>query len=148
MNGCKQTLNHAFLAASLLLLMLLGCIERTISINTEPEGATVVLNDQEVGKSPVRVPFTWYGDYDIVLRKPGHKTLQTSRRVVRPWYQYPIIDFFAECMVPFTIHDDHVINTFVLQPFEPPTKEELLGRAAQMRSDALDEPVGQAQPEG
>lgn len=115
------------------LLLTAGCIERTVTINTEPPGATVVLNDQEVGKSPVRIPFTWYGDYDIVLRKPGHKTLHTHHRIDTPWYQLPLIDIVAECMVPFTIHDDRVLATYVLEPSAAPEKQALLERAEEMR---------------
>jgi hypothetical protein len=46
---------------------LLGCVERTISITSEPEGALVYLNDEEVGRTPVSVPFTFYGVYDVRL---------------------------------------------------------------------------------
>jgi len=113
-----------------------SCVQRTLTINTEPQGATVVLNDQEVGRSPVRVPFTWYGDYDIMLRKEGQKTLQTHHRVKAPWYQLPVIDIFAECLVPFTIHDDRVLETYVLDPYEAPNKDDLLQRADQMKADA------------
>ncbi|MFQ5411848.1 MAG: PEGA domain-containing protein [Phycisphaerae bacterium] len=112
-----------------------------MSINTEPEGASVFLNDQEVGKSPVRVPFTWYGDYDIVIRKPGHKTIRTNHRIRTPWYQLPLIDIVAECLVPFTIHDDRVLETFVLEAFEAPEKQALLGRAEEMRSQTAMEDV-------
>lgn len=113
-----------------------GCIERTITINTEPEEATIFLNDQEVGRSPVVVPFTWYGDYDIIVRKDGYKTLQTHHRVVTPWYELPGIEIITECLIPFTVHDDHVLDTFVLQPMELPTKDALLEAAAEMRRRA------------
>lgn len=114
-----------------------GCIERTVSINTEPQGATVFLNDEEVGQTPVRVPFTWYGDYDLIIRKDGFKTVQTHHRIQTPWYQYPFIDIFSECFVPFTIHDDHVVDTIALQKYEAPIKDELLYRSGEMRARAL-----------
>src|SRR6202000_2421377 len=56
----------ALLVASLCLFS--GCVERKITIGSAPAGAIVTLNDEEVGRTPVTVPFTWYGDYDIVLR--------------------------------------------------------------------------------
>ncbi len=124
----------AFFAA---LVSTAGCIERTVSINTEPQGATVFLNDEEVGQTPIRVPFTWYGDYDIIIRKQGFKTVQTNHRIHTPWYQYPFIDIVSECFVPFTIHDDHVIDTFALQEYQAPDKEELLYRSGEMRARAL-----------
>jgi hypothetical protein len=115
----------------------MGCIERTVSINTEPTGATVILNDDEVGKSPVKVPFTWYGDYDIIIRKPGYKTLKTNHRLNAPWYQFPIIDIFAECLVPYTIHDDRVMPTFALDAETPTDRKTLLENASNLRQEAL-----------
>ncbi|MCP4263659.1 MAG: PEGA domain-containing protein, partial [Planctomycetes bacterium] len=44
-------------------LLLSGCVERKLTINTEPQGALVILNDEEIGTSPVTVSFEWYGDY-------------------------------------------------------------------------------------
>ena len=120
-----------------LALLAAGCIERTVSINTEPEGATVLLNDEEVGKSPVRVPFTWYGDYDIIIRKPGYQTIQTNHNIKTPWYELPGIDIFTECLMPFTVHDDRTLDTFVLQPARPIEKQALLQSADEMKGRAL-----------
>jgi len=135
--GCYCRSVACWVVGGVFLFFAGGCIERTVSINTEPPAASVFLNDQEVGKSPVRVPFTWYGDYDIVIRKPGHKTIHTNHRIRTPWYQYPLIDIVAECMVPFTIHDDRVLETYVLDAYEAPEKEVLLGRAEEMRGLAV-----------
>ena len=119
------------------LLLSTGCIERTVSINTEPEGAAVILNDQEVGQSPVKVPFTWYGDYDIIIRKDGYESVRTHQRLHTPWYELPGIDLFTECLMPFTVHDDRVMETVVLQPEQLPTREALLEAAAEMKARAL-----------
>lgn len=128
----------AYKSALILAFSLLsGCVERTVSINTEPQGATVILNDQEVGKSPVKVPFTWYGDYDIIIRKPGYKTLKTNHKLDPPWYQWPVIDLFAECLVPFTVYDNREIETLVLAPRTPVDKEALLQSAQDLRGRAL-----------
>lgn len=131
------TLIAAWLIAVLVAVVPFGCVERTVTINTEPEGATVFLNDQEVGQTPVRVPFTWYGDYDIIVRKKGHQTLQTHQRIDAPWYQWPVIDLFAECFMPFTIHDDRVLDTYVLAPKQVIDKPTLLESASQMKEQAL-----------
>lgn len=120
-----------------LLLLAAGCIERTVSINTEPEGATVMLNDEEVGKSPVRVPFTWYGDYDIIIRKPGYQTIKTNHNIKTPWYELPGIDLFTECLMPFTVHDDRTLDTYVLQPSKPVEKQALLQSADEMKGRAV-----------
>ncbi len=44
-----------------------GCVERTIHITSDPSGALVHLNDEEVGRTPVTVPFTFYGVYSVRL---------------------------------------------------------------------------------
>jgi len=115
-----------------------GCVERTVTIRTEPEGARVFLNDQEVGRSPVKVPFTWYGDYDVVVRQRGYKTLQTHHRLETPWYELPGIDLISECFVPFTIRDDREMPIFRLEPEVLPTPEEVAARADEMRLMALE----------
>src|SRR5205809_7433298 len=84
-----------------------GCVERTMKITTNPPGARVFLNDEEIGVSPVKTAFLWYGDYDIVIRKAGYKTLRTNYRIDPPWHQIPPIDLFTECFLPGTIKDEH-----------------------------------------
>lgn len=134
-----DTLRSITMAATLVALP--GCVERTVSINTEPQGATVILNDQEVGKSPVKVPFTWYGDYDIILRKEGYETVKTNKRLRAPWYQTPGIDIISEALVPFTIHDDRELDVFVMNPRQPVDKEALLQSATELRQRATGSPV-------
>ena len=114
-----------------------GCVDRTVKINSEPAGALVYLNDQEIGRSPVKVNFTWYGDYDIIIRQKGYKTLQTSKRIDAPWYQWPGIDLVTECLIPTTIHDDRDLGTFTLEKIEKPTKPQLIQNAEEMRSLAI-----------
>ena len=115
-----------------------GCVRRTMTIRTEPvSGARVFLNDEEVGRSPVTVDFTWYGDYDVIIRHPDYETLKTNWRVREPWYQYPPFDFFAEVVVPFEIHDNRHDRTFALAPRQTPTRDELVQRADALRERAL-----------
>ena len=71
----------ALLAVSLIATIILsGCVERRLTINTEPQGALVVLNDEEIGQSPVTVSFNWYGDYNVRISKEGFETLNTHRK--------------------------------------------------------------------
>ena len=49
-----------------------GCgVERTLQIESNPPGALVHLNGEEVGRTPMRKAFVWYGTYDVQLRKDG-----------------------------------------------------------------------------
>ena len=116
--------------------LFVGCVERTVSINTEPAGATVMLNDQDVGRTPVKVPFTHYGDYDIIVRKEGFETVKTSHRLQTPWYELPGIDLVSECLIPFTIHDDRVLPTIAMDQARRPSQDALLKNATEMRIEA------------
>jgi hypothetical protein len=118
------------------MLVLAGCVERTLTINSRPSGALVMLNDQEVGRTPVTVHFEWYGDYDVILRNDGCETLKTHTKVDAPWYQWPGLDLFSEVFWPGRIHDHHDRH-FELQPIVYPTADELLGRADALRAATL-----------
>ena len=49
-----------------------GCgVERTLQIESDPPGALVTLNGNEVGRTPTRKEFVWYGTYDVQLRRRG-----------------------------------------------------------------------------
>ena len=113
-----------------------GCVRRTVSINTDPQGARVILNDEAIGTSPVAVDFTWYGDYDVIIRKEGYQTLHTNHKIDAPWYQIPPIDLLAEALVPWTIHDQHEIS-FTLEPAQKIDRDELIERAKTIRDQAL-----------
>jgi hypothetical protein len=110
-----------------------ACVERKLTVDSEPEGSLAFLNNQEVGRTPVTRQFTWYGDYDVVLRREGYNTLKTNKNVIAPWWQWPPIDLVAE-VLPIWFKDEQHIS-FVLQP--TPESEgyagDLLERANEMR---------------
>jgi hypothetical protein len=85
----------------------------------------------------VTTDFLWYGDYDVIIRKEGYKTLKTHWNIEPPWYQVVPIDFFAEVLWPGKIHDQRSRH-FTLEVDTPPTKEELIERALETRDRALD----------
>lgn len=113
-----------------------GCVRRTLTIETEPSGAIVILNDREVGRSPVSTDFIWYGDYDVAVRKKDFKTIHTHIVLDAPWYQVPPMDFFADVLWPANIHD-HRHASYTLEPQVLPSREELLERAGELRERAL-----------
>ncbi|MEE9296645.1 MAG: PEGA domain-containing protein [Phycisphaerae bacterium] len=113
-----------------------GCVRRTLKIETEPQGAMVYLNDEEVGPTPVSRDFTWYGDYDVIIRKDGFETLQTNIVVLPPWYQIPPVDFVADVLWPATIHDVHQ-HSFTLDPRAAPEHDEVVAKALSLREEAL-----------
>ncbi len=86
------------LLLTVLCLIFVGCVQRTISITSEPAGALVYLNDDEVGRTPVTVPFVFYGVYDVRLEAEGYRPLWTQHRAEAPWWETPGIDLFAEAL--------------------------------------------------
>ena len=77
-------------------LLSVGCVQRTISITSDPPGALVYLNDDEVGRTPVTVPFTFYGVYDVRMEAEGYQPLWTQQKAKAPWWETPGIDLIAE----------------------------------------------------
>jgi hypothetical protein len=73
-----------------------GCLKRTISITTEPPGALVWLNDVEVGRTPLETDFTFYGDYDVRIRREGYEPIITHAKADTPIQEQPGIDLLAE----------------------------------------------------
>jgi hypothetical protein len=121
-------------AASLLLAT--GCVRRTVTVNTKPEGALITLNDTVVGTSPVTKDFLWYGDYGVTARKEGYETLHAHQRLNAPWYQIPVIDLVTELILPIQFHDRQEIN-LELAPTKEIDRAELIQQAKQLRDDAL-----------
>jgi len=126
---CEGGLLVAVLALSILLS---GCVERKLTINTDPQGALVTLNDEEIGVSPVTVSFQWYGDYDVIIRKEGFETLKTHRKLEGPWYDAFPFDFFAQILSPDRIVDSYEW-TFELKEKTEPTREELIQKAEELK---------------
>jgi len=118
--------------------VLTGCVERKLTINTEPAGALVWLNDEEIGASPVTVEFNWYGDYKVRISKEGYETLDTHRELEAPLHDGFPIDFFAEVIWPGRIVDEYEWS-FRLQEYQPPQRSELIEAAQKMQQVAAAE---------
>ncbi len=124
----------AILAASAMTILILnGCVQRKLTINTKPQGAVVILNDEEIGTSPVTVSFNWYGDYNVAIRKEGYETLKTHRKLKGPWYDAFPFDFFAQIVNPERIVDSYEWS-FELKEKQQPTREQLIQNAEELKS--------------
>ncbi|MHC4114343.1 MAG: PEGA domain-containing protein [Planctomycetota bacterium] len=113
-------------------LLLNGCLERKLTINTVPQGAIVALNDEEIGSSPVTVSFEWYGDYEVRIKKEGFETLKTHRQLKGPWYDKFPFDFFAGVLNPERIVDSYEW-TFTLAEKETVKRDELIEKAQELK---------------
>lgn len=120
------------------LLVVAGCVERRLVLESDPPGALVFHNGQEVARTPAEVPFTWYGEHDFELRKSGYETLDTSRWVVAPWWQWVPLDLVAELLPVRLTHAPRL--TFRLEPAKGGDAG-LIERAEAMRAAVVDEPA-------
>jgi hypothetical protein len=116
-------------------LALAGCgVERRLIIHSDPEGALVYLNHEEVGRTPVSYDFTWYGQYDVQLRKEGYQTVSLTEWVVAPWWQWPPFDFVAE-ITPGRPRDTHRLSYAMRPATRPADPAALVRRAEGMRAE-------------
>jgi hypothetical protein len=110
-----------------------GCVQRTLQIESSPPGALVYLNGEEVGRTPMRKNFVWYGTYDVQLRKEGYHTLSRKTKVWAPWWQWPPIDLVAE-LLPLPLEDNHYAR-YRLKPVteHEADPQQVLSRAKEIR---------------
>jgi hypothetical protein len=122
------------LALSLLCCLALtgGCLEQKLTFTSEPEGALVIVSDKEIGRTPITIDFTWYGDYDVIVRYPekGYETISDHANISPRWWGYPPMDLFASVM-PWKVSDKRYLH-YKLKKLQLPNDETLIKRAEQM----------------
>ena len=128
----KCNISAGMVVSLIAVLLLTGCVERQLTINTEPQGALVFLNDEEIGESPVTVSFEWYGDYNVRISKEGYETLNTHRKLKAPWYDKFPFDFFAQLIVPKRIVDSYEW-AFPLEEKKQISREKLIKNAEELK---------------
>jgi hypothetical protein len=124
-------------------LALGGCLERTITVTSEPPGALVTINSVEVGRTPVSTAFMYYGVYDVRVRRDGYIPVWEKREASAPIYEWPPLDLVAEA-IPAEI-TTNIKWHFVLQPEEradaPGAEEGLVARARDLRTQTQASPA-------
>jgi hypothetical protein len=124
-------------ALALLAPALAGCVERFVSVRSEPPGATVYVDDEKVGVTPCDVKYTWYGKREIVLVLEKHRPVREIVSLDPPWWQVFPLDFITDVLVPFTI-TDRVDLSYTLPPASTSReeREEVRRRAEELRRRA------------
>lgn len=121
-----------------------GCVERRMTIRSNPSNALVILDGQEIGFTPVSVPFHYYGVRQIKLVKDGYETKIINQHVTPPWYQRFGVDFVSEVLLPWRIRDERDYglseNEYSLQPKLMVSQDQLLQRAQEVRMAAHNPP--------
>jgi hypothetical protein len=114
-----------------LALLPLGCVQREMTLVTDPPGAVVYLNDREMGRTPFTRQFLWYGNYDVVIRKDGYQTLKTTAEITAPFWQFVPLDAITDFL---PLRDEQTVR-FSLKPEVPADPKLLVQSGEQMRRD-------------
>lgn len=141
----RQTRTFLSLVVLTTALASTGCVERLLQVRSQPPGAAVYVNGEEVGVTPCDHAFSFYGTVDVTLRAPGYVSYRELKTLSPPWYQFFPMDFVTDLLVPWRIRDVHEV-TVELAPspveIDTDTRRELKEKAETMRP--LVEPVPEA----
>ena len=113
-------------------MSLAGCVERTLTVRSDPPGARIYLDDVERGETPCTFEFNFYGHRELVLRKDGYQTSKQTVVVKAPLHSVFPLDIFFDLLWPLTIEENHPYEV-VLQPLTKPDPEKLIFRARELR---------------
>ncbi len=141
----QRLLIHRLLLVLVLMALVLtanGCVRRRLTVRSNPPGAQVFVDDQEIGTSPASTSFVYYGTRKITLIKDGYETQTVYERMFPPWYQLPGIDFISENLWPAEARDERVVDVAMV-PTQIVPEQQLLDRADSLRSGAT---AGQVTP--
>lgn len=121
-------------AVVLAALPLGGCVERLISVHTDPPGASVYLDGEKVGTTPCDINYVWYGTRLVVLELRGYSLVRREIVLNPPWWQIIPIDFITDVFIPFTIRDRLSVS-YDLEPApaSPEQADSVLERADELR---------------
>jgi hypothetical protein len=123
-------------AVALVVAFPAGCVQRRMTIRSNPPGALVYVDDYQIGTTPVSTDFVYYGTRKIRLVKDGYETLTVRQPVPLPWYQVFPIDFVTENLWPWEIRDERVID-LAMAPAGVTVPESVVARAEQVRAANL-----------
>jgi hypothetical protein len=125
---------------SLSLLALGGCVDRIMTINSDPDGAVIFLNDQELGRTPLTHDFQQYGNYQLEVRKEGYVTVKGTQMMADPWWQWIPLDLVTE-LLPWHFQDRrHYHYSMAEASTQPADAQVMLRRASQLRGMLLTSP--------
>jgi hypothetical protein len=128
-----------YVAGTLLLTLLLGlaagCVSRELYITSEPEGASVLINDTYRGTTPMTHRFVHYQTFGIRLEKEGYHPLYVEETVSPPLYEQPGVDLISEAFWPGHLKDRREFKYTLEEVTGVDPLEEVIGRAEERREE-------------
>ena len=125
----------AIVCATACACTLTGCVERRYTIRTNPPGALVVVNGEEIGRAPVSRNYTDYGDRGISLMLDGYQTQRVKQAIEAPWYDNLLTESISENVIPFTIRDERDFE-YQMAPATLPSTSDVMSRGDSLRAQA------------
>jgi hypothetical protein len=122
-----------------------GCVQRRMTIRSNPPGALVYVDDYQLGTTPVSHDFVYYGTRKIRLVKDGYETLTVRQPFPVPWYEYFPLDFVTENLIPWEVRDERVVE-LAMQPASSTPPDLVVARAEQVRLAAGSLPPASSPP--
>jgi PEGA domain-containing protein len=115
-------------------LLLVGCVERILTVKSDPPGAAVYVDGERAGETPCDVQYTWYGTRTVTLERDGFVSVSRHVELNTPWWQIFPIDFVTDVIIPFTIRDRSEVH-FLLErePGGPVDVDAVRRRAEELR---------------
>ena len=124
----------------------MGCIERRLTIRSDPPGALVIMSggkmdspsdEHELGATPVSTHYIYHGTRRITLVDPEgqYETLVTQETIQPRWYEWFPVEFVLENLWPWNIRDHRLLEYTLTRRTETATKP-LLDRAESLRGEA------------
>ncbi len=110
-----------------------GCVRRTVEITSTPPGALVLLNDREVGRTPLTTEILYYGTYDVQLRLEGHEPINGSAEAKAPAWDWIGPDLVAE-LIPVDFTSRNAWH-FTMAPIDLDPAAVLLRKGASVAHD-------------
>jgi hypothetical protein len=122
-------------AAALIALCAAGCVQRRMTVRSNPPGAFLYVDNYPIGTTPVSTDFTYYGKRQFRLVRDGYETLTVEQRIWPPWYEWFGIDFVSENLIPYTFRDERQLS-FQMIPQQIPPSPQLAARAEELRASS------------
>lgn len=99
--------------AALLLALAAGVFpacrsRRILVVESDPPGATVRLDEEIIGRTPLEHDFDFYGHRRLSLYLPGYRTWSQRVHLATPWHATFPIDIFTQVLPPLGI--DHRVR--------------------------------------
>lgn len=123
-----------------------GCVERLLQVRTDPPGCSIYVNGVELQEqvegdalaatSMLEVPFTYYGTFDVTVRKGKHFAHRELVPVRPPWYEVFPLDLFSEVFIPWTLRDVHTVD-IRLQKVSEDSDSEVYREEMKIRAEEL-----------